>query len=63
MSLQSEVRRVAREILDSTPRIDVLINNAGAWFVERQVTAEGLEKTYAWIYDQMSAQKSAQSRA
>jgi GDP-D-mannose 3',5'-epimerase len=24
---------------------------------------EGLEKTYAWIYDQMSAQKSAQSRA
>src|SRR5690349_10226056 len=47
LSLQAEVRRVAGAILDSTPRIDVLINNAGAWFVERQLTVEGLERTFA----------------
>lgn len=47
MSLQRDVRRVANEILTSTPRIDVLINNAGAWFTQRGVTAEGLERTFA----------------
>ena len=29
------------------PRIDVLINNAGAIFERREVTADGLEKTFA----------------
>src|ERR1700683_3777900 len=47
LSLQAEVRRGADEILDATPRIDVLINNAGAWFNERQVTIDRLERTFA----------------
>jgi retinol dehydrogenase 12 len=47
LSLLAEQKRVAREIAASEPRIDVLINNAGAMFAGRQMTADGLEKTFA----------------
>lgn len=47
LSLMSEVRRVAQELLDSEPRIEVLINNVGVLLPERQVTEEGIEKTLA----------------
>jgi NAD(P)-dependent dehydrogenase (short-subunit alcohol dehydrogenase family) len=47
LALMSEVRRVAAELRDSYPRIDVLANNAGALFAARRVTAEGLEQTFA----------------
>ena len=47
LSSQADVHRVAGEILTSTPRIDVLINNAGAAFATRHITAEGLERTFA----------------
>jgi len=40
-------RRLAAEIAAAEPRIDVLINNAGALFGARRVTAEGLELTFA----------------
>jgi NAD(P)-dependent dehydrogenase (short-subunit alcohol dehydrogenase family) len=43
----SDVRRVAREIAAAEPRIDVLLNNAGAMFYDRQVTDDGLERTFA----------------
>jgi NAD(P)-dependent dehydrogenase (short-subunit alcohol dehydrogenase family) len=43
----SEMKRVAKAIADSEPQIDVLINNAGALFNTRQVTEDGLEKTFA----------------
>ena len=43
----TEMKRVAREIAAAEPRIDVLINNAGALFSSRQLTADGLEKTFA----------------
>src|SRR5438876_8891193 len=33
--------------LNALSRIDVLINNAGAMFWRRQVTADGLERTFA----------------
>jgi NAD(P)-dependent dehydrogenase (short-subunit alcohol dehydrogenase family) len=46
LSLMSDVRRVAQEILDDH-QIDVLINNAGALFGERLETSEGLEQTFA----------------
>ena len=42
-----EMRRVAREIASAAPEIDVLVNNAGALFNTRQVTEDGLEKTFA----------------
>ncbi|HWC63035.1 MAG TPA: SDR family NAD(P)-dependent oxidoreductase, partial [Rhizomicrobium sp.] len=46
LSLMSEQKRVAREIA-AEPRIDVLINNAGAIFNRRAETKEGLERTFA----------------
>ena len=47
MSSQAEVRRMATEVLDSYPRIDVLINNVGGFWAHRHVTADGLEHTFA----------------
>src|SRR5207253_8007555 len=37
----------AAEFRDKYARLDVLVNNAGAVFSARQVTAEGLERTFA----------------
>ncbi|HEY5072261.1 MAG TPA: SDR family oxidoreductase [Caulobacteraceae bacterium] len=42
-----DTRKVAAEIATSEPRIDVLINNAGALFNRREVSADGLEMTFA----------------
>jgi NAD(P)-dependent dehydrogenase (short-subunit alcohol dehydrogenase family) len=47
LCLMAETRRVAAEIAAAEPRIDVLLNNAGAIFATRQVTSEGLERTFA----------------
>jgi len=42
-----EMRRVSAEIADHEPRVDVLINNAGALFASRRLTEDGLERTFA----------------
>jgi NAD(P)-dependent dehydrogenase (short-subunit alcohol dehydrogenase family) len=47
LSLQREVRRLADEFQARFQRLDLLINNAGATFEKRYVTAEGLEMTFA----------------
>jgi NAD(P)-dependent dehydrogenase (short-subunit alcohol dehydrogenase family) len=47
LSVLSETRGVANRIADAEPRIDVLINNAGAIFTKRAVTEDGLEQTFA----------------
>jgi NAD(P)-dependent dehydrogenase (short-subunit alcohol dehydrogenase family) len=47
LSRLAETRRVAAEIAAAEPRIDVLINNAGAIFARRAVTEDGLERTFA----------------
>jgi NAD(P)-dependent dehydrogenase (short-subunit alcohol dehydrogenase family) len=47
LSRLSEMKRVAAEIAAAEPRVDVLINNAGAIFTTRQVTEDGLERTFA----------------
>jgi retinol dehydrogenase 14 len=47
MSVQSEVRRLAAEVLAALPRLDVLVNNVGGFWNTRRVTADGLEHTFA----------------
>ncbi len=42
-----QVRRLAADLLKAAPRIDVLINNAGAIFAKRETTADGLERSFA----------------
>ena len=44
---QAGVRHVAAELLSCCPRIDVLVNNAGAYFAEHTFTSDGLERTFA----------------
>src|ERR1700743_2405225 len=39
LTLLADQKRVAKEIADSEPQIDVLVNNAGAMFGSRQVTS------------------------
>ena len=47
LSRLSEMKRVAAEIARDEQRIDVLINNAGAMFGSRELTVDGLERTFA----------------
>lgn len=47
LSRIGEMKRVAKEIAATETEIDVLINNAGAMFTKRQVTEDGLERTFA----------------
>jgi retinol dehydrogenase-14 len=47
LSSQSEVRRLAGEVLGRLPRIDVLVNNVGGYWNTRHLTADGLERTFA----------------
>jgi NAD(P)-dependent dehydrogenase (short-subunit alcohol dehydrogenase family) len=47
LSRLSEMKRVTGEIAQSEPRIDVLVNNAGAVFNSRHETEDGLEQTFA----------------
>jgi retinol dehydrogenase-14 len=50
LSAQSEVRAVARDILAAYPRIDVLVNNAGLALKQRELTVDGIERTFAVNY-------------
>jgi len=47
LSLMSSVRALAGEVRARFDRIDVLVNNAGAIFGTRALTAEGFERTFA----------------
>lgn len=47
LSRLAEMKRVASAVRAGEPRIDVLINNAGALFPAREVTEDGLERTFA----------------
>jgi len=47
LSVQSGVRDLAREAIARHNRLDVLINNAGAVFLTRRLSPEGIEMTFA----------------
>jgi len=47
LASQREIRRLATELCDTLPRIDVLINNAGLTMAERRITEDGIETTLA----------------
>lgn len=47
LSSMAEVRRLAADVMASTARLDVLINNAGTIVGDRRLTADGYEYTFA----------------
>ena len=47
LSTLAGMRGAGEALAAKAPRIDVLVNNAGAIFANREVTADGLEKTFA----------------
>jgi NAD(P)-dependent dehydrogenase (short-subunit alcohol dehydrogenase family) len=47
LSSQLEVRQLAEEFSRRYSHLDVLVNNAGAYFAKRQVSPDGLEMTFA----------------
>ncbi|MEH6549750.1 MAG: SDR family NAD(P)-dependent oxidoreductase [Pseudomonadales bacterium] len=49
LELMTDIRQLVGRLLDKDETIDVLVNNAGALFNTRQLTAEGLEKNFALL--------------
>lgn len=47
LSTRTGVHELAIALRQSCPHIDVLCNNAGAMFLERALTADGVERTFA----------------
>lgn len=47
LSDQAEVRFMARKFMDKYTRLDVLINNAGAFFLRRTLSRDAIEMTWA----------------
>ncbi len=47
LSSQAAIRELAGEVRSRYSRIDVLINNAGAVFDRRELTVDGIERTFA----------------
>jgi NAD(P)-dependent dehydrogenase (short-subunit alcohol dehydrogenase family) len=50
LSVMAEVQQVADQFKAKYQKLHVLVNNAGAAFGNRQVTADGFEKTFALNY-------------
>jgi NAD(P)-dependent dehydrogenase (short-subunit alcohol dehydrogenase family) len=47
LSSQAEIRRLARQFKKRYRRLDVLMNNAGAVFMQRRESVDGIEMTFA----------------
>jgi retinol dehydrogenase 12 len=47
LSRMTDVRRLAGELRTDYPKIEVLVNNAGAYFSRNERTSEGIERTWA----------------
>lgn len=50
LSLQSDIRRVSAEVKRKYGNLHGLVNAAGALFFEKQLTAEGIDKSFAVNY-------------
>jgi NAD(P)-dependent dehydrogenase (short-subunit alcohol dehydrogenase family) len=50
MSSQQAIRALAEDVRRRFAKIDVLINNAGGIFADREFTADGIERTFATNY-------------
>lgn len=46
-SSQKSIRELAATVIEKLPRLDVLVNNAGAVNEKREVTEDGIERTFA----------------
>ena len=44
---QQDIKILVEQLISSEPKLDILINNAGAFFQTRQESKEGLEMTFA----------------
>lgn len=47
LAQMADVRKLATDLLERYPAVHVLINNAGGYFRRREVTGDGLERTFA----------------
>ena len=47
LSSQAQVRQLAEDFIGRYSRLDVLVNNVGAYFGKRELTADGIEMTFA----------------
>ena len=47
LSEQAAVHALAEQVRDNSPHLDVLINNAGVWNSRRELTSDGIERTFA----------------
>ena len=47
LSSLAETKRLAEQVRERYPRLDVLLNNAGAMFWNRSESVDGIEKTFA----------------
>jgi NAD(P)-dependent dehydrogenase (short-subunit alcohol dehydrogenase family) len=47
LASQAAIRNLAGDVAARFERLDVLMNNAGAIFARRELTADGIEKTFA----------------
>lgn len=50
LSVQKDIRHFAEQFMRRYQRLDVLVNNAGAFNYKRQETIDGIEKTFAVNY-------------
>ncbi|MBN1936921.1 MAG: SDR family oxidoreductase [Anaerolineae bacterium] len=50
LSAQVEIRQLAQQFKSHYQRLDVLVNNAGAMFDQRQESVDGIEMTFALNY-------------
>jgi NAD(P)-dependent dehydrogenase (short-subunit alcohol dehydrogenase family) len=47
LAVRAEMKTLASQLLNRYPEIHLLVNNAGAFFVRRELTSDGIERTFA----------------